>query len=211
MQRILKKPRKRCLQSSTSIDRVMKMDVKEIAAIAGREVSEIESKVKEEQVQNLIKAIHNANKIYVCGAGRSLLMLRCFAMRLMHVGFDAYVVGDTTTPAFEEGDLLIVGTASGETSNLISIAKRAKGYGGTIATCSIFAESSLGKLADVFVKIPAYTDKLPVSAENQPNILPGGSMFEISMLVLYDSMILPLAEEKSVATNKSFARHANLE
>ena len=43
------------------------------------------------------------------------------------------------------------------------------------------------------------------------NILPGGSMFEISMLVLFDTMIMPLAEEKSVATNTYFARHANLE
>lgn len=187
------------------------MEVKEIAVTAGREISEIESKVKAEQVQNLMNAIYKANKIYVSGAGRSLLMLRCLAMRLMHIGFDSYVVGDTTTPAFEKGDLLIVGTASGETNNLISIAKRAKQYGGTIATCSIFAESSLGKLADVFVKIPAYTDKLPVSVENQPNVLPGGSMFEISMLVLFDSMILPLAEEKNIATNKSFERHANLE
>lgn len=59
-----------------------------------------------------------------------------------------------------------------------------------MATCSIFPESTLRKLDDVFVKIPAYTDKLPVSEENQPNILPGRSMFEISMLILFDSLIL---------------------
>ena len=47
--------------------------------------------------------------------------------------------------------------------------------------------------------------------DNKKNILPGGSMFEISMLVLFDTMIMPLAEEKSVATNTYFARHANLE
>ena len=176
------------------------MEVTKTAAIAGMEISEIESRIDEKQLKQLMEKIRRAKKIYVCGAGRSLLMLRCFAMRLMHVGYDAYVVGDTTTPAFEEGDLLIVGTASGETTNLISI-----------AVCSIFPESSLGKRADAFVRIPAYTDKLPESDDNKKNILPGGSMFEISMLVLFDTMIMPLAEEKSVATNTYFARHANLE
>lgn len=187
------------------------MEVRDIAKTAGVEISEIESRIKDDQIRSFMEAISAAKKIYVCGAGRSLLMLRCFAMRLMHVGFDAYVVGDTTTPAFEEGDLLIVGTASGETTNLISIAERAKGYGGRIAVCSVFPESSLGKLSDVFIRVPAYTDKLPESEENKRNILPGGSMFEVSMLVLFDSMIIPLAESMRVATNKKFARHANLE
>lgn len=187
------------------------METKEIARIAGLEISEIESKINPAQIEMFMQDIMDAKKIYVCGAGRSLLMLRCFAMRLMHIGFDAYVVGDTTTPAFEEGDLLIVGSASGETSNLISIAQRAKGYGGKIAVCSIFDDSTLGKLADSFIRIPAYTDKKPENEDNKKNILPGGSMFEISMEVLFDSMIIPLGERKSIATNKYFSRHANLE
>ena len=36
-------------------------------------------------------------------------------------------------------------------------------------------------------------------------------MFEISMLVLLDSMIIPLGKYQNVATNKYFDRHANLE
>lgn len=143
------------------------MNVKNTAITAGLEISDIESRIVDEQITNFINEIRNANKIYVCGAGRSLLMLRCLAMRLMHIGYDAYVVGDTTTPAFEKGDLLIVGSASGETSNLISIAQRAKNYGGRIALCSIFPSSTLGKLADTFIRIPAYTDKLAESEENR--------------------------------------------
>ncbi len=187
------------------------MKVTKIAETAGLEISEIESKIDFLQVKNLMETIGHANKIYVCGAGRSLLMLRCFAMRLMHIGYHSYVVGDTTTPGFEEGDLLIVGSASGETTNLVSIAERAKKFKGTIAVMSIFSESVLGQLADVFVRIPAYTDKLPESEENKKNILPGGSMFEISMLVLTDSMIISLAEQTNTPTDKHFERHANLE
>lgn len=187
------------------------MLVTEIARRAGIELSEIEEKVDEKEVYELMELIESANKIFVCGAGRSLLMLRCFAMRLMHIGFEVYVVGDTITPAFEAGDLLIVGSASGETTNVISIAKRAKEYGGKVAVLSIFKDSTLGKIADHCVRIPAYTDKLPESEENKKSILPGGSIFEISMLVLLDSMIIPLGEKKNIATDKYFKRHANLE
>ncbi len=48
-------------------------------------------------------------------AERSGLMMRVFAMRLMHMGFESHVVGETLTPAVEKGDLLVIGSGSGET------------------------------------------------------------------------------------------------
>ena len=36
-------------------------------------------------------------------------------MRMMHVGLDAYVVGETVTPSLEADDIFIVGSGSGET------------------------------------------------------------------------------------------------
>lgn len=189
----------------------MAIEIKRIAETAGTEISEIQASIPDNEIEKLINKIEKANKIFAAGAGRSLLMLRAFAMRLMHLGFDSYVVGDTITPAFEPGDVLVIGSASGETGNLIEIAKKAKKIGGDLVVLSIFPESTLGKMADGFLRIPAYTDKLPESKENKKNVLPGGSMFEISMLVLLDSMIIPLGEHQNVATNKYFNRHANLE
>ncbi|MDR2976400.1 MAG: 6-phospho-3-hexuloisomerase [Streptococcaceae bacterium] len=189
----------------------MKQGINEIAGKAALELSEIELKVSEDQIQGVMHQIETANRIFVCGAGRSLLMLRAFAMRLMHIGYEAFVVGDTTTPAFEAGDMLIVGSASGETTNLVSITKRAKELGGTIAVVSIFEDSTLARLADSCIRIPAFTDKLPESDTNKRNTLSGGSMFEIGMVLMFDAMVLPLAEKKEVSTNRVFARHANLE
>ncbi|WP_228481731.1 6-phospho-3-hexuloisomerase [Lacticaseibacillus paracasei] len=170
----------------------MAIEIKRIAETAGTEISKIQASIPDNEIEKLINKIEKANKIFVAGAGRSLLMLRAFALRLMHLGFDSYVVGDTITPAFEPGDVLVIGSASGETGNLIEIAKKAKKIGGDLVVLSIFPESTLGKMADGFLRIPAYTDKLPESKENKKNVLPGGSMFEISMLVLLDSMIIPL-------------------
>ena len=38
-----------------------------------------------------------------------------FAMRLMHLGFVVYVIGDVTTPSINEDDCLIAISGSGET------------------------------------------------------------------------------------------------
>ena len=52
-----------------------------------------------ESVERLIAAILKARRIFVAGAGRSGLIMRSFAMRLIHLGFDVSVVGETVTPA----------------------------------------------------------------------------------------------------------------
>ncbi|MBL4557747.1 MAG: hypothetical protein JKP98_13445 [Rhodobacteraceae bacterium] len=42
--------------------------------------------------------ILSANRIALYGVGREGLMMKALAMRLYHMGLDAHVVGDMTTP-----------------------------------------------------------------------------------------------------------------
>lgn len=184
--------------------------ITETGARAAAELSRTLTEIKEEQVEAMMGEVCQAKKIYVMGAGRSMLMLRCFAMRLMHLGFESYVVGDTTTPAFEKGDLLICGSGSGETQGVVNVARKAKELGGRIATITIQADSSLGKLSDAVIEVPAYTDKRACDREEKPVLL-GGSLFEQSILVLSDAMVLPLARKAGIPTDRAFSRHANLE
>lgn len=181
------------------------------AYLAAIELANTLKRINPEQVEKLAAAIKSSQRIFVCGAGRSLLMLKGFAMRLMHLGFEVYIVGEVTTPAFLADDLLLVASASGETKSLVANAQKAKEYGGRVIALTIFADSSLGKIADVIVQIPAYTDKLPESTANRKGILPGGSMFEEAVLLLGDSLILALADARQIDLDKAFDKHANLE
>ena len=186
------------------------MEISKIAAKAANEIAETVERIDEQQICRLLDEISRAKKIYVSGAGRSLLMMRGIAMRLMHLGFESYVVGDTTTPAFEEGDLLIVGSGSGETSGLINIVNKAKKLGGIIGVITINRSSSLGRTADILVEIPAFTAK--VQYDNmKKTVLPSGSLFEQCVLVLGDTLVLPLAKKKGIMLDGEFKRHANLE
>ena len=77
----------------------------------------------EEKIDQFIEAVDTHERIFVYGTGRSGLMLKALAMRLMQMGYQSYVVGETTTPSVGKGDLLIVASASGETQSVCSAAE----------------------------------------------------------------------------------------
>ena len=165
--------------------------------------------ITNDEAEKLVNGILESKKIFVAGAGRSGFMAKSFAMRMMHMGIDAYVLGETVTPNFEKDDILIIGSGSGETKGLVSMAEKAKSIGGTVATVTIFPESTVGLLADITIKLPG--SPKDQSESDFKTIQPMGSLFEQTLLLFYDAVILRFMEKKSLDTNKMYGRHANLE
>lgn len=162
-----------------------------------------------EESEKLVDQILESKKIFVAGAGRSGFMGKSFVMRMMHMGIDAYIVGETVTATLEKDDLLIIGSGSGETKTLVAIAEKAKSLGGTISAVTISPDSTIGKLADITIKLPgAPKDQ---SEGNYKTIQPMGSLFEQTMLLFYDALILRMMEKKGLDSNKMYGKHANLE
>ncbi|CAM4095899.1 6-phospho-3-hexuloisomerase [Mesobacillus thioparans] len=165
--------------------------------------------ISNEEAEKLVNGILEAKRVFVAGAGRSGFMAKSFAMRMMHMGIDAYVPGETVTPNFEEGDLIIFASGSGETKSLVSMAEKAKSLGGTVAALTIFSDSTIGKLADMTVKLPG--SPKDQSEGDYKTIQPMGSLFEQTLLLFCDALILRFMEKKGLDTNKMYGRHANLE
>lgn len=149
------------------------------------------------------------HKIICAGAGRSLLMIRAFAMRLMHMGMKAYVAGETVTPAIREGDVLLIGSGSGETNALKGMAKKAKDQGAYLVVITRNRKSTLASMADQVLYIPI--------EYGSAGLQPGGSTFEQGMLLLMDALFKELMDKgdflKDGQSYDDFiaVRHANLE
>ena len=62
-----------------------------------------------------------ANLVTVYAMGREGLVMKSFAMRLMHVGVNVAVVGDMTTPPSGPGDLFLVCCGPGHISTVIAL------------------------------------------------------------------------------------------
>ncbi|MFC3884174.1 6-phospho-3-hexuloisomerase [Bacillus songklensis] len=166
--------------------------------------------IADEEAEKLVNGILESKKIFVAGAGRSGFMAKSFAMRMMQMGFEVYVVGETVTPPnLEKDDILIVGSGSGETKGLVSMAEKAKSLDGTVAAVTIFPESTIGQLADFAVKLPG--SPKDQSDSGYKTIQPMGALFEQTLLLFFDAVILRLMEKKGMNGTTMFGRHANLE
>jgi len=181
--------------------------------LAGRITDEIAGtvgQVDDDAAERLVEALAESDRVFLAGAGRSGCAVKAFAMRLAHLGLDAHVVGETTTPALQEGDLLVVGSGSGATATLVAVAEKTAVLGGRIALVTINESSTIGQLAEIVVRLPAPTPKLEEPGETT-SIQPMGSLFEQSLLVVFDAVILALMKRLEADPTTMFGRHANLE
>ncbi|HJJ55228.1 MAG TPA: SIS domain-containing protein, partial [Methanocorpusculum sp.] len=134
--------------------------VSNMMRIMANRIDTIATAINQDEVAAFVSAIFAAKRIYVIGAGRSGLVAKSFAMRLMHTGFVSYVVGETITPAVENGDLLVAFSGSGNTKYVADIAETAKSIGVKIALVSSNQDSRVGKIADYFIKIETQRDPI---------------------------------------------------
>lgn len=160
------------------------------------------------EVATLVTAIESADHLFIAAAGRSGFAMRSAAMRLMHLGFKAYFVGETTTPAICKGDLLIAASGSGTTSTIVRAAEKAKEVGAVVFAISTQEKSPLSNLSDHLILIPAAGKQDLESSRSRQY---AGSLFEQFLLLLTDSVFQTLWKSDGISADELWKRHANLE
>ena len=189
-----------------------------IKAIIGNIVS-AEEFLDEESVDNFENIIIEADNVFVTGAGRSGLAAKAFAMRLMHLGVSAYVVGETISPAINDGDCIIAISGSGETNTIVSAVKIAKNRGSKVLSVTSYPESTLGKLSDTCLLVKGRTmqevdDQNYMKRQiygNYTSLTPLGTAFELTTLVFLDAIVSELMEKMHQTESDLKARHTVLE
>lgn len=152
-----------------------------------------------------------AKCIFLAGSGRSGLAIRAFANRLMHLGLNVNVIGDVTTTFAREGDLLIIGSGSGETQSLVAMSQKAKNNNLKIALLTMARNSTIARLADAVCVLPGASPKVQEGEPQIASIQPMGSGFEQLSLIVYDATIMALMSRVGQTSDTMFGRHANLE
>ena len=120
-------------------------------------LTDVIDKLDLEAIKALLQKTIDSNHVFVMGAGRSGLVAKAFAMRLMQLGLTVYVVGETTTPAVLSQDVVIAISGSGETRTIADLGKLAKDIGSTLITITSKKDSTLGRISDIAVIIPSKT------------------------------------------------------
>lgn len=161
------------------------------------------SKINQNEIEDFATLILNSNRIFCAGCGRSGLIMRTFAMRLMHLGLTSYFVGEVTQPSIREGDLLIIGSSSGKTSSMNSIAERSKDLNAKVALFTANEESPIANVADARIVIP--------SKDVKNSVQPDGNLFEQSLFVTCDTVAITIKNKLGIAESVMDYNHTNLE
>ena len=159
-------------------------------------------------VEQLAQKITDVERIFVIGEGRSGLAIRMAAMRLMHLGCQVYVVGETTTPSIRSTDLLLACSGSGSTETVCVIAAKAKEIGAYLVGVTVNKQSLLGQLVDLTIELAAATKQ---DFENIQSQQFAGSLFEQSTLLFFDTLFYVLSQMLNEDAQLLMASHANLE
>ncbi|TVV27517.1 6-phospho-3-hexuloisomerase [Weissella cibaria] len=156
----------------------------------------------------LLSLVNQSERIFLAGAGRSGLALKSFAMRLTQLGKQAFVVGETTTPAITASDLLVIASSSGETTQLVQFAATASEVGATIWLWSTGTDSTIARQSQ-FVTLLAGKSKFADAdtATKQPM----GSLFEQSVWLFGDIFTMDYMQRYQITESFMKARHSNLE
>ncbi len=181
-------------------------------------ITNVSNSIDEENINEMMNVLTGSKNVYVIGLGRSGLVGKAFAMRLMHLGISVYVVGETITPAIHKTDCLLAISGSGETSYIVSTAKAAKSRDATVLAVTSYAESTLGELADIIVPIKGRTKidieknyiKRQIGGEHQ-SLTPLGTLFELSTLVFLDGLIAELMHKMNKTEADMKMKHNVLE
>lgn len=176
------------------------------AAESSRFILERVGKVLAEQdpvaVNESVALIGHAKKVFVYGVGRSGLVARAFAMRLVQLGLEVYFIGETITPIVSAGDLVVIVSNTGTTMSAVQTANIARRVGASVVSVTASKSSKLAAASNIVLHVKEE------SGGEKAKHAPLATLFEDATLVLLDGLVAQLMEARGQTEADMRARHA---
>ena len=167
-----------------------------------REINELWRRINQQQVRELIGLLGNSKEklIVGLGAGRMGYSVQAFIMRLAHLGYHAFMIGDTSLPRVNSNSVIIVNSSSGETPSICLFVEHCKAAGSLVVALTTNPTSSIGRSADLVVQIPEIK-----SAQLMKTV------YEQFTFVFYDYIVFELASNYNFNLKSIESSHSILE
>ena len=185
------------------------MDYKETYEKILGEYRQVFERVDQDNMRAFIDEVKAHDRIFLIGVGREGMATRAFAMRLMHMGKEIHWIWDDTTPSIGEGDLMICACGSANVGHENYVAEMAKKNGAKLALITPSSEGFLLSIADMVVNVPAAAYKAVGDFVPSEQLM--GNLFEQTLFIFYDILVMMLREEMDIKPEEMVARHRNVE
>lgn len=158
---------------------------------------------------HFVNKIIDSRKIVVFGAGRVGLIMKTFSMRLNHLNLASNYLGEVSTPNTGKGDLLIVASGSGNTKSTLSICEIAKANNLDVICITSNDSSKIVKLSSSYILLNCQTKE--TESKDRKSIQPMTTLFEQSLLIFLDSLVLNLMHVTNESHESMLSRHNVIE
>jgi 6-phospho 3-hexuloisomerase len=169
-------------------------------------IKDVLNKVSEKDIKKVKELFLKTKRVFLYGAGRSGLVAKAFAIRLVHLGFQTFVIGETITAPVQKGDLVIIVSGSGETIPAVMTAEIANNLGAFVVSITGKKDSDIAKFADITLYIKSSCNEI-----ERKKYAPLGTLFEASVWILFDGITADLLDHKNETEKDMRSRHATLE
>ncbi|MDU0968914.1 MAG: 6-phospho-3-hexuloisomerase [Actinomycetaceae bacterium] len=170
------------------------------------EINGVVERIDEADLRAARDIITPGTRVYAAGEGRSGFQARSFAMRMMHVGYTSYMMGETICPSMHEGDVLLAISGSGTTRRTVEDATAAHKLGVKVIAVTSKPQSPLAEVADAVIVVPGR-----VKGEEGGSIQLLSSLFDQSVHIALDALCLLISQRDNVSDAQANAAHANVE
>jgi D-arabinose 5-phosphate isomerase GutQ len=144
-----------------------------------------------ENIERFFRMIDGAKAIHVYGFGRSGAAALALAIRLGH--FADYIapvswMGDIVRPPVQKGDLVILVSGSGERTEVLMVAEKSAGLGGSLVLITADPASSIARLSDLVFVLPRMKE----------GMVYGGGDFELGAYLLQEIIVTEYGRRRKI-------------
>lgn len=157
-----------------------------------------------EAVEEMVKSLLHSKKIFLYGVGRSGLVAKAFAIRLVQIGLNPFFVGESNTPMVESDSVVIILSNTGQTMSAVQTANITRRIGAKVFAITSDAHSKLASAASEVIII---ADKIP-DDEPRRTYAPLGTIFEEASTLLLDAITTILMKRLGETEQTMRKRHA---
>lgn len=155
-----------------------------------------------EDTDKFIDYIIGSRKVFIYGVGRSGLIAKAFAIRLVQMGLEVYFIGETITPIVEEGHVVVIVSYTGETMSAIQTANIVRRVGAKVVAITANDHSKLATASNLVILIH------PPKDDEKKRLAPLGTLFEDAALIYLDGIVATLMEKLGQGEGAMRKRHA---
>ena len=171
---------------------------------------------QKKKLDEMYELMEGSRAMHLYGKGRSANSAISLALRLKHFGYNVWFIGDVVKERIKTGDVVILFSGSGETSDIVDVAKKSRRDGASIIAITSYEDSTLAKNSNIVFCLPGgmekrkgwdYLEAQITKESTLESFFYGGGEFETISYLFQETVVSAIGKYKKIPGSVVVAEH----